>query len=255
MRALFHFEKSPPPVRDPIHADVQEVHGAELASIYYGYRMAGDFYDFVRVSPNRVLFGLLDVAGGLEDTRAIVAAAQHTFRSVGTELFASRDVNEADAMMELCLQLNHTILKAADGVRSCPAFAGCYDENLGIVCYFNAGHTPGLARDRNGISELPATGLPLGLFSHMVSNASVVALEPGAVLLLASQGIVEGKCKAEEFGLHRVKDVLQQSKAASAKELCVSVLDQMQQFMGTAPTHNDVTALALTRNSQEAAVT
>jgi serine phosphatase RsbU (regulator of sigma subunit) len=226
-----------------------------LASIYYGYRMAGDFYDFVRVSPNRVLFGLLDVAGGLEDTRAIVAAAQHTFRSVGTELFASRDVNEADAMMELCLQLNHTILKAADGVRSCPAFAGCYDENLGIVCYFNAGHTPGLARDRNGISELPATGLPLGLFSHMVSNASVVALEPGAVLLLASQGIVEGKCKAEEFGLHRVKDVLQQSKAASAKELCVSVLDQMQQFMGTAPTHNDVTALALTRNSQEAAVT
>ena len=251
MRALFHFEESPPPARDPVHADVPEVHGAELASLYYGYRMAGDFYDFIRVSPNRVLFGLLDVAGNLQDTRAIVAAAQRTFRSVGTELFANRDVNETDAMMELCLQLNHTILKAANGVRSCPAFAGCYDENLGIVCYFNSGHTPGLARDRNGISELPATGLPLGLFSHMVSNASVVALEPGAVLLLASQGIVEGKHKAEEFGLHRVKDVLQQSKAASAKELCVSVLDQMQQFMGSAPTHNDVTTLALTRNSQE----
>jgi serine phosphatase RsbU (regulator of sigma subunit) len=249
MRALFHFEEPPPPVRDPVHADVPEVHGAELASIYYGYRMAGDFYDFIRVSPNRVLFGLLDVAGSLQDTRGIVAAVQQTFRSVGTELFARRDVNEADAMMELCLQLNHTILKAANGVRSCPAFAGCYDENLGIVCYFNAGHTPGLARDRNGVSELPATGLPLGLFSHMVSNASVVALEPGAVLLLASQGIVEGKHKAEEFGLQRVKEVLQQSKAASAKELCVSVLDQMQQFMCAAPTHNDVTALALARNS------
>src|SRR5271169_3579872 len=255
MRALFHFEESSPPARDPVHADVPEVHGAELASIYYGYRMAGDFYDFIRVSPSRVLFGLLDVAGSLQNTRGIVAAAQHTFRSAGTELFARRDVNEADAMMELCLQLNHTILKAANGVRSCPAFAGCYDENLGIVCYFNAGHTPGLARDRNGVSELPATGLPLGLFSHMVSNSSVVALEPGAVLLLASRGIVEGKHKAEEFGLHRVKDVLQESKAASAKELCVSVLDQMQQFMGSAPTHNDVTTLALTRNSQEVSAT
>jgi len=79
----------------------------------------------------------------------------------------------------------------------------------------------------------------------------MVALEPGAVLLLASRGIVEGRCKAEEFGLQRVQEVLQQSKAASAKELCVSVLDQVQQFMGSAPTHNDVTALALARNSYE----
>lgn len=76
----------------------------------------------------------------------------------------------------------------------------------------------------------------------------MVALEPGGVLLLASRGIVEGKYKAEEFGLHRVKETVQQSTAASAKELCVSVLDQMQQFMRTAPTHNDVTALALARN-------
>ncbi len=250
MRALFHFEEPVhAAVRDPVHSDVPEVNGAELASIYYGRRMAGDFYDFVRVTPNRVLFGLLDAAGGLEDTRAVLSAAQHTFRTVGTELFARKDINEADAMMELCLQLNHAILKAAEGVCSCPAFAGCYDESLGIVCYFNAGHTPGLARDRNGISELPATGLPLGLFSHMVSNASVVALEPGAVLLLASRGIVEAKCKAEEFGLQRVKEVLQQPKERSAKELCVSVLDHVQQFMCAAPTHNDVTTLALARNS------
>jgi serine phosphatase RsbU (regulator of sigma subunit) len=211
--------------------------------------MAGDFYDFVRVTPNRVLFGLLDAAGGLKDTRVILSSAQRTFRTVGTELFARKDINEADAMMELCLHLNHAILKAAGGVCSCPAFAGCYDESLGIVCYFNAGHTPGLARDRNGISELPATGLPLGLFSHMVSDASVVALEPGAVLLLASRGIVEAKCRSEEFGLHRVKEVLLQPNERSAKDLCVSVLDHVQQFMCAVPTHNDVTALALARNS------
>jgi serine phosphatase RsbU (regulator of sigma subunit) len=250
MRALFHLEEPlPAPVQDPVHSNIPELHGAELASVYYGRRMAGDFYDFIRVSPSRVLFGLLDVAGGLEDTRVVVSAAQRTFRTVGTELFARKDINEADAMMELCLQLNEAILKAADGVRSCPAFAGCYDENLGIICYFNAGHTPGLARDRNGISELPATGLPLGLFSHMTSNASMVALQPGAVLLVASRGIVEGKCKAEEFGLERVKKVLQQSQASGAKEICVAVLDQVQQFMCAAPTHNDVTALALARNS------
>jgi len=234
------------PVLEPVHSDVPELRGAEMASVYYARRMAGDFYDFIRVGPNRVLFGLLDAAGGLEDTRAILSAAQHTFRTVGSDLFA-RDINEADAMMELCIELNKTVLKAAGGVCSCPAFAGCYDETSGIVCYFNSGHTPGLLRDRAGLSELPATGLPLGLFTHMISDASMVALEPGAVLLLASRGIIDGKRKGEEFGLDRVKEVLQQSKAATTKQLCVSVLDHMQQFMHAAPMRDDATALALAR--------
>jgi serine phosphatase RsbU (regulator of sigma subunit) len=247
MRAL---KKSvPAPIRGPFRSDILELHEAELAAVYHGRRMAGDFYDFIRVRPDRVLFGLLDAAGGLEETRAIVAAAQQTFRTVGAELLARNDINEANAMMELCLQLNRAVLNAAEGVRSCPAFAGCYDESLGVVCYFNAGHTPGLLRDHAGVSELPATGLPLGLFSHMTSDAPMAALEPGAALLLASRGIVEGKRKAEEFGLQRVKEVFQQSRAGSAKELCISVVDQVQQFMDTAPAENDVTALALTRNA------
>ena len=250
MRALFKSGKSTrAPVRDPVHSDIPEVHGGELASVYYGQRIAGDFYDFIRVAPDRVLFVLLDAAGGRKDTRDIVSAAQQTFRTLGTELFARPDLNDADAMMQLCLQLNQAVLKAAGGVHSCPALSGCYDESSGIVCYFNAGHTPGLVRDHAGVSELAATGLPLGLFSHMVSDAPMVALEPGAALLLASRGVVEAKCKAEEFGLQRVKQVFQQSKVASAKELCVSVLDRVQKFMHTAPTHNDVTTLALVRNS------
>jgi serine phosphatase RsbU (regulator of sigma subunit) len=250
MRALFKSGKSPrAPVPDPLHSDIPEVHGGELASVYYGQRIDGDFYDFIRVAPDHVLFILLDAAGGRKDTRAIVSAAQHTFRTLGAELFTRREVNDADAMMQLCLQLNQAVLKAAGGVHSCPAVSGCYDESSGIVCYFNAGHTPGLVRDRAGVSELPATGLPLGLFSHMVPDAPMVALEPGAALLLASRGIVEGKYKAEEFGLERVKEVLQQSRAPSAKELCVSMLDHVHEFMHTAPTHDDVTALALVRNS------
>jgi serine phosphatase RsbU (regulator of sigma subunit) len=68
-------------------------------------------------------------------------------------------------MIELCYEINRTILKLADGIRSCPAFIGCYNEDLGTVCYANAGHTPGLLRDGTGITRLEATSLPLGLFS------------------------------------------------------------------------------------------
>lgn len=249
MRSLLRLGKTRSLPVEPIHAEVPELRDAAVAAVYYGQRQAGDFYDFIRVSDERVLFGLLDVAGALDETRSIVSAVQQTFRTLGLSLFSDGDVNEADAMSELCLELNRTVMNTAQGVRTCPAFVGCYNENLGVVCYSNAGHTPGLVRDGKGIAELGATGLPLGLFSHATCEAGMVAMEPSAAMLLVSRGIVEGKRRGKEFGLQGVKENLQSSAVQSAKDICLSALDGVRQFMGTAPTHNDVTSLALVRAS------
>src|SRR5215510_9534706 len=149
-------------------------------------------------------------------------------------------------MVELCLELNRNIMKTAGRVCSSPAFAGCYNEGLGIVSYFNAGHTPGLLRDGGGIIELPATGLPLGLFSHATPDASMVALEPGDALVLVSRGLVEARRWRTEFGLEQVKDNLRKVQAQSAQQICTAILDQVQEFTRRPPRHNDVTILALT---------
>ncbi len=250
MRSLFHRAPSPPALSgERVEAEVPDLHDANLAAVYYGHRQGGDFYDFVRVTPDRVVFGLLDVAGRVEDNRTIISATQQRFRTLAPELFALEEVNEADAMVRLCLELNRTVLTSARGVHSCPAFAGCYNETLGTVCYFNAGHTPGLVRDGTGVAELGATGLPLGLFSHTTCDAPMVALEPAAALLLVSRGILEGKCNDEEFGLERVKQGLQRSAGGNAKEVCVGLFDKVREFMCKPPTHNDVTALALVREA------
>ncbi|HZQ67149.1 MAG TPA: SpoIIE family protein phosphatase [Terriglobales bacterium] len=239
---------------EPRHTDVPELRSAELAAVYYGQRMAGDFYDFIRVSPNRVLFGLLDVAGRHEESRAILAAAQETFRTVAMAAFAQEEVNEATALVDLCIEINRTILRAAGGVRSCPAFTGCYHEDLGTVCYVNAGHTPALLRHSTGITEIGATGLPFGLFSHATCDAPTIAVEPNAALLLVSRGVVEAKCKGNEFGLEGVKRSLQKTNNENARDLCVGVLSDVKEFMCTPPTHNDVTALTLLRGAAANAV-
>jgi sigma-B regulation protein RsbU (phosphoserine phosphatase) len=208
--------------------------------------MAGDFYEFLRVGPQRVIFGLFDIAGRREGTRDILIAAQNTFRTLAPQLFAGDAFNEPAAMIELSQELNRTILRSA-GVRSCPAFLGCYNEDLGTVCYANAGHTPALLRDRTGITHLAATGLPLGLFSHTTRSASTCGLAPGAALLVVSRGMVEAENEDEEFGLEGVKQSFQQSPLLAARDVCLGILGATQQFMRTAPMHNDVTALALVR--------
>jgi serine phosphatase RsbU (regulator of sigma subunit) len=124
----------------------------------------------------------------------------------------------------------------------------------------NAGHTPGLLRDDSGIVELPATGLPLGLFALAPTDARIVGLGPTGLLALVSRGVVEAESMHAEFGLDGVKSVVLAGPSSSrdpardpvmdqAKDLSQRILQRMQDFMNTAPKHNDVTALTLTRRN------
>lgn len=245
-RRLFH-RPSPATLANPLHSDVPALRDAEIAAIYRGLRVAGDFYEFLRASPSRVLFGLFDIAGRREDTRQILIAAQNTFRTLAPDLFAKEDINEPVAMIGLSQQINRTVL--CSGVRSCPGFIGCYNEDLGTVCYANAGHTPALLRDQTGITLLEATGLPLGLFSHTTRSASTCALTPGAVLLVVSRGTIDAERDGDEFGLSGAKRSLQSISASSAPEVCLSILRAVEQFADSEPAQNDVTALALLRRA------
>jgi serine phosphatase RsbU (regulator of sigma subunit) len=239
---------------EPVSNEFPKIEGAEIAASTLGKRVAGDFYDSVRVSPERILFGLLDLAGRRESNQHILSVAQKIFRARGTELFAPLDINESEAMVTLCLQLNRDLMEVAAGVHACPAFVGCYHERFGTLCYTNAGHTPGLLRDGTGIVELTSTGLPLGLFSHATCDAPTVALDRGAVLLLVSRGVVEGKCKDDkakdlEFGLQRVKERLQAASSLNAQAICAGILTSVGEFTCEPINPDDMTALALVRTA------
>lgn len=236
------------PSKDPVQASIPKIREGQLAAVYYGQRCSGDFYDFVRVNQERVLFGLFDVAGDLQHTRPVMIAVQECFRRRGGDLLETTGNNELEALLELWVLLNRALMKAAGGVHSCPAFLCCYNEELKTLAYVNSGHVPGLFRDGKQIRELPATALPLGLFSHSVPDASILGLSAGQAVLLVSRGIVEAKRRAEEFGLARAKTYFEEIGFETAHETCVGLLSRVQRFMGTAPTHNDVTAVALVRS-------
>lgn len=241
---LFNSAVEEPP--QIVYTDTPPLQGAAMSVAYFSPQAGGDFHAFVRVSPTRFLFGLLDVAGKRETSGAIREAAQACFLSSAEEIFSVPELNESEAMIELSRRLNLEIMRAARGVRSCPAFAGCYNEELGTVCYVNAGHTPGLLRDESSVVELPATGLPLGLFSLAPTDARIVGLGSQGSIAVVSRGVVEAESKRSEFGLAGVKTVMQ-AGPASAKDLSQRILEEVQTFMHTVPKHNDVTALTLMR--------
>src|SRR5271170_6875731 len=100
-------------------AEFPPLSGADIAGMVNGTNAGGDFYHFLRANRCRVVFGLLDVAGKPEANHTIVEAARQTFQELGKGQCAPEDVNEADVMMEFCLELNLAIQRAASEVRSC----------------------------------------------------------------------------------------------------------------------------------------
>jgi len=81
-----------------------------------------------------------------------------------------------------------------------------------------------------------------------------VALEEGAVLLLVSRGVVEGKCKAdkaddEEFGLERVKERFGTESSSNAQSISGSILNSVGDFTCEPLVPDDMTALVFARSS------
>jgi serine phosphatase RsbU (regulator of sigma subunit) len=239
-------QKRRPPAIEPVPSSLPGLRGAEMAAVFSGPRRSGDFYGAARINPSRVVFGLLDLPARRESNERLLAVLQGVFQA-GAQLLKSPGVNEPDALIELCLQLNRAVIETAGIGHSSPAFGGCYNEDLGTVCYFNAGHTPGLVRDTSNVSELGATGLPLGLFSHVTSDARMIALEPGAALLLVSQSVVAAKRNGEQYGLRRVEETLKTTQLVNAHHLCAAVLQAAESF-ARKPQPEDMTALALVRH-------
>ena len=229
-----------------MQAEGPALSGAEMAVAYFSGGTGGDFYEFVRVSPHRMLFGLMDVAGKRKDNQGICSATQSVFCSGAIELLGGTDVNESEAMIELAHRMNTAIMKTAGGVCSSSVFIGCYNEEIGTVCYVNAGHTPGLLRDDHSIEELPATSLPLGLFSLAPVDARTVGLGPQSAMVIISRGVVEAENRGDEFGLAGVQGILN-TDSGSARELTKRIMEGVRDFVHIIPTHNDVTALAITR--------
>lgn len=245
----FSFQSAAPraaprlPERSPLPRTTTVDTGAE----YVFARMGGDFYDFVELGSSRLAFALFDFAGKRDAAMDIAAAAQDVFRVQVQRLFASEHVNDNDAMAELALLLNRAILAAAGGVHHSPGFIGCLNELVGTVAYCNAGHTPGLLKHNSAVDLLPANALPFGLFSHATYEPEVRVLQGGASLLLVSRGLVESKCRGEEFGMERLRGAIQATPTADAPSLCRHVLDRVEDFTRAPLLHDDVTAVALVR--------
>jgi serine phosphatase RsbU (regulator of sigma subunit) len=179
-------------VREPRPAELGLVDGLDLHARYQSERIGGDFFDAVRVG-TRVAFLLCDIAGRRKETDPIAVATQDAFRASAAELFSASDANLTEGTEMLVQAINIALIGAASGLRWAPTMVGCYDTQLGVLAYVNAGGQVAVLRDSEGTRPLPNVAMPLGLFTHLTFEASMQALEPGACLMIVTKGVTDSR--------------------------------------------------------------
>jgi hypothetical protein len=216
--------------RAPRRAELGQMDGLDLHAQYHSGRTGGDFFDAVRVGP-RVAFLLSDIAGRRLEADPIAAAMQDAFRAKAAELFGAGDANLMEGTEMLVQAVNLALIGAArGGICFAPTLVGCYDAQLGVLAYINAGGQTIALHDSDGARPLPNASLPLGLITHMTYEASMQAFEPGARLLMVTKGVTLSKRGKHPFGAERVLKVLEGAKDEPARGVCHAVLKAAHDF-------------------------
>lgn len=147
-------------------------------------------------------------------------------------------------------RLNRFLLERTAGEKYATVFCALVEAD-GRVRYVNAAHCPPLCIQGAVISELPATSVPVGLLEGAEFGCAEVTLQPGARLLVYSDGVSEA-CNAagEFFGKRRLMRAVEACPGAGAAELHAAVEQAVAEFTGGAPQADDMTLLVLEYSPQ-----
>lgn len=125
---------------------------------------------------------------------------------------------------------------------------GLLDAEARQLTYVNAGHNPPIlfrAADRS-LSELPATGIAMGVLNDASYGQESIAMAPGDVLVLYTDGITEAEDEnLGMFGTGRLQQVITDSSALPADAICTAILDAVKAFTGDHPQSDDITLMVI----------
>jgi sigma-B regulation protein RsbU (phosphoserine phosphatase) len=180
----------------------RDVPGLDLATAYVPAReLGGDFYDLLPYGVGRLAIAIGDVSG------KGTAAALYGSLAIGIlrELVHDREAT-AGEMLQL---LNERLLAARLDARFIAMQFAIYDAALRELNVANAGGTLPILIHNGAVEEVRITGMPLGLLPDVEFDEVRLALQPGDIVVFASDGIHEAMNKdQEEFGTERLKTVL-----------------------------------------------
>lgn len=207
---------------------------------YYGPARAvgGDFYDFVEMPDGRIGIAVGDVTDKGVPAALVMARTHSILRA---------EASRSSSPGEILSRANDLLVPEMPARMFVTCLFAVLDPATGHIVLANAGHNLPFVRTGDEVTEIRATGMPLGLMPGMRYDETESVIAPDSNVLLYSDGLIEAHDGARDmFGFGRLRDALRIHDAGS--ELLDRLLETLNAFTG--PDHeqeDDITLVTLRR--------
>jgi len=219
--------------RSLLPGGVPDVDGFEIAARYLPARseIGGDWYDVVELPEGRIGVAIGDVAG-----HGVAAAALMGQLRIGLRAYAL----SAEEPAETLPRLDRLLRSLGDGMAT--ALYAVLDPRTGVAEVASAGHLPPVVvRDGGARLMEIAVAPPLGTFACSRYAQSSTTLEPGAMLVLYTDGLIERRREALDVGFERLRATV---RSEPAEEACARIIETLVPPLGAG---DDVAVVVLRR--------
>ncbi len=214
--------------------------GADMAAMSLPAKeVGGDFYDFIPITTDMLGLVIADVSGKGVPAALFMALSRALMRANALR------VNE---VAQSVIQTNRLILECATSGLFVTLFYGILDPQHRIFRYVSAGHNPPiLYRSATAQVELlEADGIALGVLDEIELEEKTVAVEPGDVIVMYTDGVTESiNPRQEEFGEDRLIEEIKQHHALSAEALMSRITSDILTFTEGEPQFDDFTMMVV----------
>jgi sigma-B regulation protein RsbU (phosphoserine phosphatase) len=216
--------------------------GLEIAARLTPARsVGGDLYDVV-LDGDRLWFIVADVAGKSIAAALYMAIARALFRATA---------RGAAGPAEVATRMNQELARDNERLMFVTAAVGCLDLATGAIALVDAGHTAGVLVSQDGARDVEGVpkGMALGVLDAAAYVAADVAVPPGAMLVLYTDGLTDARAaNGDMFGEARLREAFAAAPAGTAETpdaLVARITEDVARFAAGAPAEDDLTLLAL----------
>ncbi|MCK5371323.1 MAG: PP2C family protein-serine/threonine phosphatase, partial [Cyclobacteriaceae bacterium] len=199
------------------------------------HSIGGDYYDFIEISKNQILFCIADVSGKGIPAALLMSNFQASLRTLS---------RQTTLLQEIITELNYLVMSNAEGQHFITFFVAIYDKKNQRLKYVNSGHNPPiLVRNKKDIEFLSEGSTVLGAFQELpFLNVGIIENLDEFLFCGFTDGLTEiTNSKGEEFGELEILEVVKKNINQEPDELNSLIINTMEKFKGKNNFKDDIT--------------
>lgn len=184
--------------------------------------VGGDYYDFILLNPETLLFVVADVEGKGASSALIMSNVQATLHAL---LIHEQSLEKLVPTLNECILCNRTR-------KLITMFLGLLDLRGWKLRYVNCGHVwPVVIRNGSDPIELQEGGMMIGLFPGTNYDCGMIQLQLGDLLLAYTDGITEANNRnGDQYEARRMVNTARIHGKSSAQEIVDAVFADVARF-------------------------